>query len=160
MSQNSSFLKCGLVVFWALWLSVVFVTNVLDFLKVLGWLEQHWRFASGNFDFIVATTARYDVPRTLDVMLFAGVIAWEATAAALFWRAAWARCRRPASAAPAVHTAFIVSLGLWCAFMLADEVCISYGVEATHMRIFIAQLASLLTIDLLREETSPTDAAR
>jgi hypothetical protein len=43
---------------------------------------------------------------------------------------------------------------LWAAFVLADELLIAYPVEATHLRLFTAQLATLLTIVLLPEPVS------
>jgi hypothetical protein len=45
-----------------------------------------------------------------------------------------------------------VSLGLWAAFLVADEVFIAYPVEATHLRLFIAQLVTLLAVEVLPEE--------
>jgi hypothetical protein len=45
-----------------------------------------------------------------------------------------------------------VSLSLWAAFQVADVVFIAYGVEATHLRLFTAQLATLLVIELVPEE--------
>ena len=40
---------------------------------------------------------------------------------------------------------------LWGTFAIADEVLIVYSVEATHLRLFIAQLVTLLAIELLPE---------
>jgi hypothetical protein len=69
--------------------------------------------------------------------------------------------RRPATAA------FVVALALWSAFAIADEVFIAYDVEATHLRLFVAQLVSLLAIYLLpdadssaRSSIGEVDAAR
>lgn len=36
--------------------------------------------------------------------------------------------------------------------MIADEVCIAYAVQATHVRLLVAQLLTLLAIELLPEE--------
>src|SRR5689334_7007311 len=81
------FLKRGLLLFWAVWLSVVFTTNTLDGCKALGWLDPNWPFASGNYHFLAETTARYGIPGWLNGLLFLGVIVWEGTAAVLFWLA-------------------------------------------------------------------------
>jgi hypothetical protein len=43
-----------------------------------------------------------------------------------------------------LHTACGLSLALWAAFLVADEIFLAYDAEATHMRIFSAQLLSLL----------------
>jgi hypothetical protein len=141
-------LKRALLFFWAAWLTVVTLTNALDGMKALGLLAEAWPFASGNYRFLAKTTARYGSPGWLNGVLFAGVVAWEAVAAALFWRAAW-RLRRGRGAA---RVAFAAGLGLWAAFLLADEVLIAYPVEATHLRLLTAQLVTLLVVELVPDE--------
>lgn len=140
-------LKRGLVLGWAAWLTVVFLTNLFELLKVLNILPESWAFASGNFGFIQATTAIYTVPDTLNLLLFVGVVVWEALAALLLWRAFAGYSGRAGLAD--INTAFAVSLALWVAFMLADELLMAYDIEATHMRIFTSQIVTLLAIHLL-----------
>ena len=55
-------LKLAVLTGWALWFSVVLLTNVLDALRHLGLLPDGWRMASGNFDVIRSVTARYHIP--------------------------------------------------------------------------------------------------
>jgi len=98
-----------------------------------------------------ATTARYGTPDLLNNLLFAGVILWEGVAALLFWRSAWT-FRGKKSGHVDLYFAFTASLSLWGAFLIADEICLAYALESTHLRLFIAQLGTLLAIDLLPEE--------
>jgi hypothetical protein len=144
-------LKLMLLLIWAAWFTIVFATNAFDGLKALEMLPPEWAFVSGNYRFVTETTARYGVPSWLNALLFLGVVAWEATAAMLFWCAVW-RVRFPQTRgrSPA-RLAFAVSLGLWGAFLLADEIFIAYAVEGAHMRIFTAQLVTLLVVELLPE---------
>ena len=151
-------LKVLLLFVWAAWLTVVFTTNVLDGLKALGFLSEGWAFASANFRFLVATTARYGTPMWLDAILFAGVIVWDAFAAALFWRATFLFPRRAMNGSRPVHLAFTVSLALWGGFLLADEIFIAYEVEAKHLLLFTAQLATLQVIELLPERSASTSS--
>jgi hypothetical protein len=145
------FLKRALLALWAVWLTVVLTTNVLDGLKALGLLAASWPMASGNYAFLSATTARYNFPAWLNVALFLGAIAWEGASAALFWLAWWT-LRRPADAGRGWrYAAFASGLSLWLAFAIADEVFITYEVEATHLRLFMAQLLTLLAVELLPE---------
>jgi hypothetical protein len=144
-------LKRLLLLFWAVWLSVVFLSNLADAGKELGLLGEPWAFASGNLRFIKETTARYGTTDLVNALLFAGVIIWEGIAALLFWRAAWT-FRGKHSGRKAVYYAFTSSLLLWGAFLIADEVCIAYPVESTHLRLFIAHLVTLLAIELLPEQ--------
>jgi hypothetical protein len=142
-TPNATLLKRGLLLFWAVWLTVVFATNLADAAKALGLLVPSWPFASGNYRFLCETTSRYGTPAWLNGVLFASVVCWEGAAALLFWRAAWHFQAR------AVYAAYAAGLGLWAAFLVADEVCIAYAVEGTHLRLFTAQLATLLAVELL-----------
>jgi hypothetical protein len=78
-----------LLLFWAVWFSVVFLSNLADAGKSLGLLGGSWAFASGNGKLIQETTASYGISSTVNATLFAGVILWEGIAAVLFWRAGW-----------------------------------------------------------------------
>jgi hypothetical protein len=66
----------------------------------------------------------------------------------LFWLAFRGRGRESPRL---LYAAFTVSLTLWAAFALADEAFIAYAVEGTHLRLFTAQLATLLAVELLPE---------
>jgi hypothetical protein len=139
-------LKRLLLLFWAAYFTIVLATNACDAAKAAGLLDDSWAFASGNYRFVCETTARYGPPGWVNDALFAGVIFWEAAAAASFWWAAFAYNRR------SVYIAFTVGLGLWAGFLLADEICIAYSVEGTHLRLLVAQLVTLLVIELVRDE--------
>jgi hypothetical protein len=140
-------MKRALLLFWAAWLSLVFTTNVLDGAKALGVLGESWAFASGNYAFLARTTARYGTPAWLNAVLFAGVVSWEGLAAGLFWLAWRALAHRRGRRLS--HAAFAAGLSLWGAFILADEVFVAFAVEGTHWRLFTAQLATLLAVELL-----------
>ena len=144
------FFKRVLVLFWALWFSVVFLSNLADAGKGLGLLDESWAFASGNFKFIKETTARYGTPDLANWLLFAGVVIWEGVAVVLFWRAGWS-LRGRGSGHKTLYAAFTTSMLLWGAFLVADEVFIAYPLEGTHLRLFIAHLMTLLALELLPE---------
>jgi hypothetical protein len=143
-------LKRALLGGWALWWTVVLATNLTDAGKALGWLHDSWVFASGNYAFIVKTTALYGPPSWVNGLLFAGVIAWQGITAILFW-VTCLTFRGKSTVGPWLYPAFTAGLTLWLAFAVADEVCIAYALEATHLRLLIAQLATLLAIELLPE---------
>jgi hypothetical protein len=144
-------MKRLLLFIWAAWLSIVSCTNALDGAKSLGLLPESWAFASGNYGFMAETTRRLAAPDWLNAVLFAGVVCWEVVAAVLFWRALWCNRTGGATARRCTRTAFTVSLALWGAFLLADEIFIAYSVEGTHLRIFAAQLVTLLIMELVPE---------
>ena len=142
-------LKHGLVLFWALWLSITWLTNACDGLKALRLLSARWPWASGNYARMVATTQPYALPHWLPALLFLGVVLWQGLAAGLWWGAVEAFQGMQGPGLERLHTAFGVSLALWAALMLADELLLVYEVEAPHMRIFMAQLVSLLVLHLV-----------
>jgi hypothetical protein len=144
--MSALLLKRLLLLFWAAYFTIVLATNACDAAKAAGLLNDSWTFASGNYLFVCETTARYGPPGWVNAALFAGVVIWEAAAAASFWWAALAYNRRSS------YAAFTIGLGLWAAFLLADEICIVYAVEGTHLRLLVAQLVTLLVIDLVRDE--------
>src|SRR5262249_44326245 len=123
--------------------------------KALDLLGEGWAFASGNYRFLTETTARYSPPGWLNGFLFLGVILWEGLAAGLFWRAWW-RFGEGVAGRRALYAAFTVGLLLWGAFLVADEVCIAYPVAGTHLRLFTAQLVTLLAVELLPDR-EPSD---
>jgi hypothetical protein len=139
------------LLFWAVWLSVVFLSNLADAGKGLGLLDEFWVFASGNWRILQETTARYGTHAAVNAVLFAGVIVWEGIAAVLFWRAGLS-FRGRIAARNAVYIAFTTSLLLWSAFLVADEVFIAYPLEGVHLRLFVAHLVTLLAVELLPEE--------
>jgi hypothetical protein len=145
----------GLLLFWALWLTLVAATNVLDALKQLGLLPESWTLASYNYTLVAQTVGAHGVPAAVAALLFGGAVLWELLAAALFWRAFAALRRGRPATGDEVTQAFVVSLALWAAFLLATEATVSYATAATHKGTLIAQLATLL---VLRSGAGASDA--
>jgi hypothetical protein len=142
-------LELALIFFWAAWFAIVAVTNLFSALKAAGRLPASWRFASKNFEAVKKAVSIYDAPAWVPRWLFAGVIAWQLAACALFACAGAASLQAHALSWPAVYAAFTAGLGLWAAFMLADEITIKYAYEQAHELLFIAQLATLVALHLL-----------
>ena len=151
MTQPAALLgiKRSLLLFWAAWLSVVVTTNVLDVMKVLGRLPDSFKFVSGNWHWINQVMDPVGVPRRLQVILFAGAIAWEALAAVLFWLAVARYRGRPLVQERATMNACGVNLALWAAFQVLDEVFLAYQPEGVHRAIFLSQIVTLLSLHLL-----------
>lgn len=145
-SIRFSTLQTGLVLFWAVWLSVVTLTNVTDGLRQIGVLPDGFGWASYNFDLIRETVGAHGVPVAGAAVLFLGVILWEVLASALLWRAWNAMRRGAAGTAAEVTQAFAVSIALWCAFLVATEVFINYATAGTHKATLVAQLVTLWVV--------------
>ena len=141
-----STIQKGLLLFWAIWLTLVASTNLFDALKRIGLLPEGWTLASYNYDLVKETVGAHGVPAGVATVLFGGVIVWEWLAAVLFWRAFLAVRRGRPGTGEEVSQAFVVGLALWAAFLIATEATVNYLTAPTHMSAFIAQLASLLVV--------------
>ncbi len=137
---------------WAGWISVVWTTNVLDLLRHLGVLPSSWGFASGNLAWIISTTQIYAAPEWMNILMFVGVIVWEGLMVIQFWRAVIAG--DTGSRQAHARFGFILGVGLFGAFTIADEIFLAYETEATHFRIFIALLVSVVAVSLLEPVTT------
>lgn len=136
----------GILLFWALYFSIVALTNTFDAARSFGVLPPGWTLASGNYALVVKVTAVHGTPMAVVLILFLGVIAWEALSAVLFWRALMTRTRR------AVYAAFTMSLALWAVFALVDEIFIAYTLGGVHRDLFGIELVSLLALRLLPDD--------
>jgi hypothetical protein len=151
-------LKVGLLLFWALWLSIVLLTNVGDALKELDVLPDDWTIASGNYDFMVLTTKIHDTPTWVNAVLFAGVIVWQALGVYFFWAAVNATRGGGSPRSHHAAQAIVMSAALWAAFMIADEGFLAYETEKTHLGLFTLLLASALILWLVPDEVASDHA--
>jgi hypothetical protein len=146
-------LKQGIILMWAVWMSLVVILNVLDALKMSGRLPQTWKFASGNFWYISEVTKIYSTPAWINWVFFIIVIIWEAVGAVLLW-GAWAGFN--GSTYAMLNAAWVVNLALWAAFIVMDEIFQAWAAEIgnsnameAHRSLFVAWLISLIAIHLL-----------
>lgn len=149
MDDGLPTLKLALLLFWTAWFAVVFLTNVFGGLKAMGVLPPSWKFASANYQAVVEATGRYGPLPWVPPVLFVGVVLWQLAVAALFAWAAGAWMLDGRLDWRAVNLAFGGGIGLWAAFMLADEIVLKYEFERTHELLFIAQLACLVAMHVL-----------
>lgn len=151
---NIRVMKQGVLAFWAAWLSVVAVTNILDALKALGVLPATFAWTSGNFAWIEQTMKPLSTPLGVEAFLFFGVIIWEVLAAVLFWQATVSYRNRPLTEERVALIACAVNLALWCAFQVLDEVFLGFQPEGVHRVIFTNQIVTLLMLHLLPTESN------
>ena len=81
-----------------------------------------------------------------------GVLLGESAVTILFWRAAFAFKGDGETGLPQVHAAFFAGIGFWAALLVADEIFLTFtmdAIEVGHMVIFGSQILSLLAVRLL-----------
>jgi len=136
--------KLGLLLFWGLWYAIAFFTNVCEMLHALRVFPRTWPFASGNLRDVTQATKTYSGMRWLPRLLFFCVLGFQLLIVCLFGWAVVSSLAAGSIKPDAVNTAFAASLGLWAAFMLADEIFKQYDTEHAHVLFFIAQLVTFV----------------
>lgn len=148
MRIGGAVLKQGILYFWAVWVTVVLMSNLMDAANAMGLLPPGWRFVSGNLTMVAEAAGG---PFWQGALLFAGVILWQGAAIWWLWEAARDYRFRGEADLRSLYTAFGLCLALWGAFAVASELFLTYEVQAVHLRLFTAQAISLLMIVLLPE---------
>jgi hypothetical protein len=139
-------LKQGILLLWAIWLSMVTVMNILEALKAAKLLPESVK-ASANWTLMVRVTSIYKTPVWINGVMFAGVIIWEAVASSLLWTAFFTGNLETAT------TALILCIALWGAFILVNQFFLVFNIEpavaTVHRDLFVVFVVSLLVIRLL-----------
>lgn len=149
--MEMTLIKQGIILFWAVWLSLVVLLNLLDVAKNLSLLPQTWKFNSGNFPFMQAVVKVYGTPNPLTWVMYISAIIWEIVAIFLLWSALGSFDPQHLRL---VNLAFLVNLALWAAFVVMDEIFLAFlvpgfNIMETHRSLFTANLVSLMAIHLL-----------
>lgn len=99
-----------------------------------------WTFASKNFEAVGQAINKYHPPHWFTGALFIGVLTWQCLMVLCFAWAILALIQTGVLDRDRVQIAFMLSLGLLAAFVLADELWLEYDTEHAHILFFIAQL--------------------
>jgi hypothetical protein len=146
MELSIAQIKTGVLLVWALWLSMVTLMNGLEALKALNVLPINFQ-TSSNWSLMLRVTQTYRTPVWLVAVLFALVIVWELLTTVALWVAIF-------SGSPEVATTALGLLTLlWGGFMLANQFYMAWltdpGLVAAHRSLFGVSLVSLLVFRLL-----------
>lgn len=144
-------IRAGLLLFWALYFSIIWLSNSTDALKALTLLPADFRFVSGNYSLVSKVVGIYRATAGLAGLFFAGVILWEGIGAVLFWRAFVSTLRQSGRNRVLAYQAFGVTIGLWATFIFTDEVFLAYefpGLSSTFFNLLIAELGSFILLRL------------
>ena len=77
------FFKRIIVVFWALWWMLAFLTDFLGGLYLLNVFTEPW-VPHSNYPAVVTSLVQYDAPNWLPAVFFVGIIAWSLLSALAF----------------------------------------------------------------------------
>jgi hypothetical protein len=138
-------IKLGCLLFWFGWFSLACLSNLFDMINALYGLPAEWHFVSGNYVAVAKVISIYSLPDFCLNLLFSLDILIQAACALLFFLAAWAFWKQK-ELPTLVNYAFGLSMGLWAAFILMDELFIAYAYEGTHLNLFAFELLTLLAL--------------
>ena len=151
MTISMSTFKRLLLVFWTLWWLVAFLTDFIEALQEIDVIP-----ATGlpltNYPFLVKSLAPYHVPAFLPPVLYVGIITWSLLSTLLFALAAMTPLQPATRWWHRANMAFIVSLGLWLTFFLADQIILNFDLEQNHMVQGGFQLLTFVAIHLLPDD--------
>jgi hypothetical protein len=143
-------LKRALLLFWAMYFSIVALTNAVDLLGALGAFD--WTFLdSGNFDYLRSAVRVYEVGPVLTKCLLAGALAIELIAAVLFWRALL-RFGACGIGAVAAFQALCWAVLVWSAFVFMAEFFIAYRSESTFRELLALTIVTGLAVALIPDD--------
>jgi hypothetical protein len=148
ITNTTDLFKKIIVLFWTLWWLIALWTDCIGAMSHLGWLQASWA-PDSNFPFLMGSLKMYNVPLWGVWFCYLGIIAWLGLSTATFIWAASALHRTKTIWLRRAEIAFIVSLTLWLAFFLADQLIMKFDLEENHMVQGGFQLLSFLALYIL-----------
>ncbi len=150
-SINLTSFKKTIVLFWALWWSIALWTDIVGAMAHVGWLNASWA-PDINYPFLAKSLEMYHAPQWMVVTFFIGIIVWSAVSTIAFIWAAKALKQPKSVWLKRAEKAFIISLGYWLGFFLADQLVMKFDLEENHMVQGGFQVLSFLSLYLLPDE--------
>lgn len=147
-SNGLFYLKAGALFFWACWFTLAATTNIFDLINALWGLPTYWHFRSGNFILVASVLSLYNTPTFFYYLVFIIDILIQATCAILF-AVSFLKFWRHQPAWSWINYAFTLSLALWAAFIIIEELFIAYAFEATHIGLCLFELLILFALHFL-----------
>lgn len=141
-SYPMNILHNGIVLFWALWWSIVFIYDSLDFLQKNGMVSQGWRL-SNNYNLLKEALGHYKIlnHRYLIDFFYLLIILFVFIIAILFWLGF---ISHELMSIDLIELAFMLSFFLDVSFILFDELTIEYQHEHTHIVRTTFRLATFI----------------
>jgi len=135
-----------IVGFWALWFSLAAITNIFDLLHAWGFISPHWTFRSGNLDLIKIAMRHIAHPDGVMITLFVFDCLAQAVIAFMFWKTLYC-ITSGQDHQKCLYTAFFLNIGLWCLFLVTEELLLAYSFETVHMRLLLTAMISLIFLE-------------
>lgn len=140
-----------LLLFWSVYFSLVFASNLVNGFQEVGLAPSDWTFTSGNFALVAQSVSTYGSANGLAAFLFVALLVVQLATLLLFWMAVRDNWRSEEGASASVIRPFIPAVGLFTGFLIADELFIVYEriptLETDHFLVLCGLLLSVLVLD-------------
>ena len=150
-NKSLQILSHSIIVFWAMWSSLVAFTDSINFLQAIHRLPRTWVFTSSNYDLVVKSVSIYGLNYLFSITCFLLLVLFAWLIAVFFWRAAFTSKSNFERYLQNCYLAFLLSFAVEAFFILADEVFIQYGFEHGHMDRLGFKLITFLVFFILRK---------
>ena len=140
-----------IIVFWTLWWLIALWTDIVGLLAHNGLLQKSWA-PNTNYPFLVDSLKMYNAPEWLPQFLFGGIIVWLLLSTLAFCWAATSLAQEKEKWMRRADIAFTISLGLWLAFIIGDQLIMKFTLEENHMVQAGFQLLTYLMLYLIPSE--------
>ena len=136
-------LELVLLGLWAMYFSIVAVSNAINLLDVFGVL--HWRLLdSTNFEFMRSIVKVYGLNVTETKLLLSGALVAEIVAAVLFVRVLFGRGR--------ALVALSFGAFVWTAFTFMCELFLAYTTEGPFRDLLMLTIGTALVVALVPDD--------
>lgn len=135
----------GIILMWALWISIVFLTDFFNLMVGFDLLPTDFPASSHNLDWIHRFLKLYWLDNdVLCLILFSIINLWVMTIAVLYWRAFISYYTCGEYYVYRTMQAFILNMSLFVCFLVADEIFIQYQAGHSHMNMLLYMFTSLI----------------
>lgn len=143
---DNALLKKSIVLFWTFWWIIILWTDGISALAHLGLLNASW--APDKYNFFADTLKMYSVGSWVPAFLYIGIVLWVSIIVITFLWTSSGLMKKQGVWLPRARIAFILSLLLWFALLIADQIIMRYDIENIHMIQAGFQFISYLTLYL------------
>ena len=134
-----------IILFWALWISVVSITDLCDFMVHLHLLPNTFPAVSGNINLVFGFLSRYDLDSIqIAYTVYTLIILSALTITLAYWRAFIASFTNKNHYVCRSVMAFLLNAGMVSFFLVIDEIFIQYEAGHNHMVRLSAILINFL----------------
>ncbi|ARB94067.2 hypothetical protein A6J40_07605 [Legionella longbeachae] len=135
----------GIILMWALWFSIVFLTDFGNLMVGFDLLPADYPASSHNLDWIHKFLKLYCLDNeVLCLILFSIINLWVMIIAVLYWRAFISYYTCGDYYVYRTMQAFILNMSLFACFWVSDEIFIQYQAGHSHMNMLLYIVTSLI----------------